>query len=128
MDPDRLVHTNYLHFPLFNYRTNTGSIIDYLLGKDVMLKETYETVHRLVSAIRDRDFDRFKETIDQSKIKTLPKGLKRVIHSFNKYLEAIKNTCHHPQLGNGPIEGITRSLNVMPMVIAIIVTSATAFF
>lgn len=113
MDPDRLVHTNYLHFPLFNHPTNTGSIIDYLLGQDDLLKETYETVHQLVSAIRDRDFDRFKETIDQSKIKTLPKGLKRVIRSFNKYLEAINNTCHHPQLSNGPIEGINNKIKVL---------------
>ena len=131
MDPDRLVHTNYLRFPLFNHRTNTGSIIDYLLDRDDLLKETYKTVHRLVEAIRDRDFDRFKETIDQPQIKALPKGLKRVIRTFNKYLEPIKNTCNHPQLSNGPIEGInnkTRSLNVMPMVIVIIVTSATVFF
>lgn len=113
MDPDRLVHTNYLRFPLFNHPTNTGSIIDYLLGQDDLLKETYETVHRLVSAIRDRDFDRFKETIDQSKIKTLPKGLKRVIRSFNKYLETIKNTCHHPRLSNGPIEGINNKIKVL---------------
>lgn len=71
MNPDRLVYSTFLYFPLFNYLTNTGEITRYLLNQDIQLKECYETVYRLVEAVRHHDFERFKCELNRAKINTI---------------------------------------------------------
>lgn len=83
MNPDRLVYSTFLYFPLFNYLTNTGEITRYLLNQDVQLKECYETVYRLVEAVRHHDFERFKCELNRAKTKQIPSGLKHVLRMFN---------------------------------------------
>ena len=113
MNPDRLVYATFSHFPLFNSLTNTEEITRYLLNQDVQLKECYETVHRLVEALRYQDFERVKRELDRAKTRQLPPGLKRILRTFNKSLDMIRNTCEYPELSNGPLEGINNKIKVL---------------
>ena len=113
MNPDLLVYSTFSYFPLFNYLTNTGEITRYLLNHDSQLKECYETVHSLEEALCHYDFEGFKRELDRAKTRQLPPGLKRVLRTFNKSLDMIRNTCEYPELINGPLEGINDIIKVL---------------
>ncbi|MFP5527413.1 transposase [Peptococcus simiae] len=70
-------------------------------------------MHRLTEALKKAVFEYFETILNQSAIHSVPKGLTRVLRIFKKYLPAIKETCRHPHLTNGPIEGINNKIKVL---------------
>ncbi|AXY24639.1 ISL3 family transposase [Suicoccus acidiformans] len=108
-----LMSTEYHRFPLFDWLTNTRSIVDYLIQHDDVLKDTYQMVHQLGDALRDRNWQRYQEILAQSRSMTLSKGLRRVLRTFRKYGEYIHNTLTHAGLSNGPIEGINNKIKLL---------------
>lgn len=116
MDPKELTYTTYDRFPLFDYLTNTGNIVDYLLDQDETLKATYHLVHQLRDDLNMRGYEAFERHIYTSTNQPVFHGLKRVIRSFKKYQDEIKATCSYPQLTNGPIEGINNKIKVLKRV------------
>ena len=98
---------------MFDYLTNTGNIVDYLLNKNEGHKETYRMIHLLCRALKEVNVGRFKTLLNQARSLTLPKGLKRVLRSLNKWKSAIRNTCLHPTLTNGPLESINNKIKVL---------------
>ncbi|MGO4083561.1 ISL3 family transposase, partial [Staphylococcus pseudintermedius] len=65
---------------------------------DETLKETYETGHRLLSALKANDIQQLRFILQDAKTKDISKGLKRVIHTFIKYMPYISSTMRHRHL------------------------------
>ena len=47
MKETEIEYTRYKRYPLFDNLTNTGNIVDYLLDKNEVLKNTYRAVQDL---------------------------------------------------------------------------------
>lgn len=102
MNPMKLSYTSYTHFALFDSLTNTGSIVDYLIKQDDVLRDTYHVVQNLRKAIKESDYLSYQAILHQAQNQSISKGLKRVLRTFNKLKHAIKSTLMNPRLTNGP--------------------------
>ncbi|HCT0409706.1 TPA: transposase, partial [Staphylococcus pseudintermedius] len=101
---------------LFKSWQSQYSLVQYLLNLDETLKETYETGHRLLSALKANDIQQLRFILQDAKTKDTSKGLKRVIHTFIKYMPYISSTMRHRHLTNGPIEGINNKIKLIKRV------------
>ena len=113
LDLDRMIYQSY---GLFKSWQSQYSLVQYLLGLDERLKETYETGHRLLSALKANDIQQLQFILQDSKTKDISQGLKRVIQTLIKYLPYISNTMRYPHLTNGPIEGINNKIKLIKRV------------
>ncbi|MEY8370402.1 transposase, partial [Aerococcaceae bacterium 50-4] len=113
MPRENLNTWDYEPFKLFDWLTNTGGIIDYLLDKNPMLKASYNLVHNLREALQENDSEAFLAQLAQSKLMNLPSGLKRVLRTFVKLQRFIGNTFKYKHLTNGRIEGLNNKIKVL---------------
>ncbi|WCG37214.1 transposase family protein [Aerococcus urinaeequi] len=77
-----ILYWDYQSFKLLDWLTNTGNILDYLLNKNLLLKNTYNVVHNLREALQENYSEAFKAQLAQSKLVKLPSGLRRVLRTF----------------------------------------------
>lgn len=110
---ESLVTGIYQRFPLFDWLTNTGNIVDYLLEQNEELKQTYRIVQQLRTALHKRDLASFTQCIQLGLQLPIFSGLKRVLRTFNKRKKYIENTVTYSFLSNGPIEGINNKIKVL---------------
>ncbi|MGX7109700.1 ISL3 family transposase, partial [Facklamia miroungae] len=113
MKEKKLEYTRYERFPLFDSLTNTGNVVDYLLNQNEVLKNTYRVVQDLRFSLDQSDPLMFLTTLYQASNQSLTPGLKRVLKTFTKFKQYIKNTFHYHTLTNGPIEGINNKIKVL---------------
>ena len=113
MNDMQLVYTNYQRLPLFDFLTNTGNIVDYLLAQNNEFKDTYRMVHSLRYALENSDYHSFRRTLHEVSGCQLSSGLRRVLRTFTKFNKFLENTFNDPQLTNGPIEGINNKIKVL---------------
>lgn len=66
-----------------------------------------------VVELRMNDPERFKVSLNQTKIENVFEGLKRIVKTFKTYLPFIENTMNHPKFTNGPIEGIINKIKLI---------------
>ncbi|KAF3298575.1 ISL3 family transposase, partial [Carnobacterium sp. PL24RED07] len=92
MPRESLSSWDYQPFKLFDWLTNTGGILDYLLDKNPLLKETYNLIHNLRESLQENDSEAFKAQLAQSKLVKLPSGLRRVLRTFIKLQSYIGHT------------------------------------
>ncbi|MGH2075855.1 transposase [Aerococcus urinaeequi] len=81
-------------------------MLDYLLDKNPLLKDTYNLIHNLRESLQENDSEAFKAQLAQSKLVKLPSGLRRVLRTFIKLQRYIGNTFKCKHLTNGRIEGL----------------------
>ena len=113
MKETSLEYTRYKRYPLFESLTNTGNVVDYLLDQNEVFKDTYRVVQDLRYSLENSDHELFLITLHQASHQQLAPGLKRVLRTFTKFKDYIKNTFHYHQLTNGPIEGINNKIKVL---------------
>ena len=82
---------------------------NYLIGLSPELRDTYELINNLKSAIRHHHFDRFKQILQDTKKRTYPRKVRTVLQTLEKYLEPIEESLKYT-LSNGPIEGINNKI------------------
>lgn len=116
IDEGQLVYTLYERYRLFEELTNTGNIVDELLNKNEQFKTIYHIVQNLREALKESNWEHFIVWLEQANQMSLPSGLKRVLRTFAKYRDYLKNTFDHPTLTNGPIEGINNKIKVLKRV------------
>ena len=104
---------HYQSFKLFDWLTNTGGIVEYLLDKNPMLKATYNIVHNLREALQENDSEAFLTQLAHTKLAIIPNGLKRVLRTFIKLQRFIGNTFKYKHLTNGRIEGLNNKIKVL---------------
>ena len=113
MPRENLNSWDYQPFKLFDWLTNTGGILDYLLAKNPLLKDTYNIVHNLREALQENDSEVFKAQLAQSKLVKLPSGLSRVLRTFTKLQRYIGHTFKYKHLTNGRIEGLNNKIKIL---------------
>lgn len=113
MKETELDYTRYERYPLFDALTNTGNMVDYLLNQHEVFKDTYRVVQELRYSLVESDHLQFLTTLYRTPNQHLAPGLRRVLRTFSKFKDYIKNTFHHPHLTNGPIEGINNKIKVL---------------
>ncbi len=82
LDLDRMIYQSYR---LFKSWQSQYSLVQYLLGLDERLKETYETGHRLLSALKSNDIQQLQFILQYSKTKryfTRPQARHSNIHQI----------------------------------------------
>ena len=113
MKETELEYTQYKRYALFEALTNTGNMVNYLLDQNQMFKNTYRTVQNLRYALEHSDYETFIKTLHHASNLQVAPGLKRVLRTFTKFKGFIQNSFIHPQLTNGPIEGINNKIKVL---------------
>ena len=99
---ENLSSWDYQSFKLFDWLTNTGGILDYLLDKNPLLKNTYNVIHNLREALQENVSEAFKAQLAQSKLVKLPSGLRRVLRTFTKLQRYIGHTFKYNPLNEWP--------------------------
>lgn len=110
---ERLDTWEYHKFRLFDWMTNTGGIVEYLLERNEILKNTYRIVHGLREALKDNNIEVFQTSVIQSKLLKLPLGLKHVLRTFHKLDQFIAHTFQYDSLSNGRIDGLNNKIKVL---------------
>src|SRR5699024_131383 len=110
MPRENLNPWDYQPFKLFDWLTNTGGILDYLLDKNPLLKDTYNIIHNLHEALEENDSEIFKAQLVQSKLIKLQSGFRRVLRTLTKLQRYIVHTFKYNQLTNGRIEGMNNKI------------------
>lgn len=110
LNAESLSSWDYQSFKLFDWLTNTGGILDYLLDKNPLLKDTYNLIHNLRESLQENDSEAFKAQLAQSKLVNLPSGLRRVLRTFIKLQRYIGHTFKYKHLTNGRIEGLNNKI------------------
>ena len=92
---------------------NRKGIINYLLGVDVELFNTYHYVHELRRLLKENQIEKFNHKLffyHQS-----PK-LRPVIRTLRRLAPFIENTMTYSNLTNGPLEGINNKIKLIKRV------------
>ena len=94
---------------------NRKGIINYLLGVDVELFNTYHYVHELRRLLKksNREFNHKLFSIHLSDV--CPK-LRPVIRTLRRLATFIENTMTYSNLTNGPLEGINNKIKLIKRV------------
>src|SRR5699024_11135907 len=91
---------HYHPFKLFDWLTNTGGIVEYLLDKNPMLKASYNIVHNLREALQENASEAFLTQLSHAKLAIIPNRLIRVLRTFIKLQRFIGNTFKYKHLTN----------------------------
>ncbi len=76
----------YQPYRLFKPWQSRYSLVQYLLNLDETLKETHETGHRLLTALKANDIQQLQFILQDAKTNDISKGIKRVIRTLIKYM------------------------------------------
>lgn len=113
MPRENLDTWHYQPFKIFDWLTNTGGIVEYLLDKNPMFKASYNIVHNLRGTLQGNDSDAFITQLAHAKLAIILNGLKRVLLTFIKLQRFIGNTFKYKYLTNGRIEGLNNKIKVI---------------
>src|SRR5699024_12232439 len=100
----------YYTHRLYDGMVSEYIMVNYLIELSSELRDTYEIVNQLKRAVRDHDFNRFKQVLMDSKKRTYPRKVRTVLQTLEKYLSSIENSFENT-VSNGPIEGINNQIN-----------------
>ncbi len=97
---------------MFDFKFLSGEdIVNILLSFDEELKESWNIYQEILFAINNRNFNKFKEIIENYYYKVQNTYMKISLKTFKKYLKYIENSLTY-DFSNGIIEGINRSIKV----------------
>lgn len=113
----RLVLKNSSDLDFNKFRTHRlydGMVSEYMMANYLIelspeLRDTYEIVNTLKSAIRNHRFETFHQILTESKSRSYPRKLRTVLQTLEKYLDPIENSFRYT-LSNGPVEGINNKI------------------
>ncbi len=100
---------NFFTHRLYDGMVSEYTMANYLIELSPQLRDTYELVNNLKSAIRHHQFDRFKQLLQDTKKRTYPRKVRTVLQTLEKYLDPIEESLIYT-LSNGPIEGINNKI------------------
>lgn len=84
-------------------------MVAYLTSLSPELERVYTLVNRLKEALQDHDFQRFQLELEESRKYRLPKKMRTIIQTLQRYREEIQNACRFT-LSNGGLEGLNNKV------------------
>src|SRR5699024_1502082 len=99
----------------YTHRLYYGMVSEYIMANYLIelspeLRDTYEIVNKLKRAVRDHNFNRFKQVLMDSNKWSYSRKVRTVLQTLDKYIDSIKNIFKY-NLSNGPVEGINNKIN-----------------
>ena len=94
---------------------NRKGIINYLLGVDVELFNTYHYVHELRRLLKENQIEKFNHKLFSIHLSDVCPKLRPVIRTLRR-LAFIENTMTYSNLTNGPLEGINNKIKLIKRV------------
>src|SRR5699024_3244441 len=110
MPQENLNSWDYQPFKLFDWLTNTGSILDYLLEKNPLLKHIHNMLQNLREALQQKYSEVLKAQLAQSKIVKLPSRLRRVLRTASNLQRYIGNNNKYDHVANGRIDALNNKI------------------
>ena len=95
---------------------NRKGIINYLLGVDVELFNTYHYVHELRRLLKENQIEKFNHKLFSIHLSDVCPKLRPVIRTFKTISAFIENTMTYSNLTNGPLEGINNKIKLIKRV------------
>jgi len=106
-----LSHTEYKQYPLFGQRLE-ASVVQELLAYDVGLKVNYTLYQKLLTSMKEKDFQTLQDTLLNVKSSDISSYMKTSIKTLKKHLPFIENSFLY-SYNNGRIEGINNKIKVL---------------
>ena len=94
---------------------NRKGIINYLLGVDVELFNTYHYVHELRRLLKENQIE-FNHKLFSIHLSDVCPKLRPVIRTLRRLAAFIENTMTYSNLTNGPLEGINNKIKLIKRV------------
>lgn len=106
-----LDHQKQYWRPSFRDYLTNQDIVDRLLSYSTELKQGYEVYQEFLAAVHWKNPERFNQLL-QEDYQELPESYRTVIHTFQKYKQAIQNALTQPY-SNGPLEAENNHIKVL---------------
>ncbi|MFZ7820269.1 ISL3-like element ISSha1 family transposase [Staphylococcus haemolyticus] len=107
---------NYHKVHLFKEWKTEKGIINYLLGVDVELFNTYRYVHELRRLLKENQIEKFNHKLFSIHLSDVCPKLRPVIRTLRRLAAFIENTMTYSNLTNGPLEGINNKIKLIKRV------------
>ena len=104
---------NYHKVHLFKEWKTEKVIINYLLGVDVELFNTYHYVHELRRLLKENQIEKFNHKLFSIHLSDVCPKLRPVIRTLRRLAAFIENTMTYSNLTNGPLEGINNKIKLI---------------
>lgn len=97
---------------LFDGLITQKGIVNYLIQLDPQLALTYDYVHRLIEAVRNRRYQDLQNTLTESKKYTFPQKVRTAFTTLRSYALDIENSLTYT-LSNGVVEGTVNKIKLI---------------
>ena len=104
---DEIIHTK-------DRITTPYMLVMDLIKVDEQLEKSYWIMQDVREMLANNDCEEFKKIIDDKR--ALPRGIRKSLKTYGKYIRYIKNTMEYPSLNNGYLEGINNKLKLIKRV------------
>ena len=88
-------------------------VLDYILAIDAEFTDSYERVHEIREAIKNKDSVELETYIDMD-TRGLSKGVAKAINTMVKHKEYILNAVKY-EYSNGPLEGFNNKIKLLKL-------------
>jgi len=103
-----------------NFRKTAGfknfvshkSIVEFILGLDDCLKNTYDGYQNILRAVRDKSVNLLEKEVFDKSDRNIFDGMKKSLRTLKGYFEYIKNAVEQPY-SNGFIEAVNNKIKVI---------------
>ena len=95
-------------------------IINYLLGVDIELFNTYHYVHELRRLLKENQIEKFNHKLFSIHLSDVCPKLRPVIRTLRRLAAFIENTMTYSNLTNGPLEGINNKIKLIKRYLLVI--------
>ena len=107
---------NYHKVHLFKEWKTEKDIINYLLGVDVELFNTYHYVHKVRRLLKENQIEKFNHKLFSIHLSDVCPKLRPVIRTLRRLAAFIEKTMTYSNLTNGPLEGINNKIKLIKRV------------
>lgn len=110
---ENLYAVSYRKLKLFKSWQTPKGVVGYLLNFDKNFQYSYEVVNKLRYSLKHHNSKKFITKLNEIELNEVCLKLKIILKIFKKYQLYIDNTLKHPNIINGPIEGINNKIKLI---------------
>lgn len=105
--------TKTFYFRSFKRYVTRKEVLDYILAIDAEFTDSYERVHEIREAIKNKDSVELETYIDMD-TRGLSKGVAKAINTMVKHKEYMLNAVKY-EYSNGPLEGFNNKIKLLKL-------------
>ena len=113
MDESKTLFSEYRWNSSFKSYKRLSDIVEFMLSKDYLLKNSYKLVQGLREDLRLCNWPKFIKRLNSVSRKTVSRGIWKVVKYYRKHQRIIRNTIYNPIFNNGAIERINNKIKLI---------------